>query len=84
MRQRGKRLAAEDSQLRPRVSCTTQTLVSLGGASPPLQATPVALPAQIGPNKNQAFVEFADIQQSIAIVSHFQRGSEPAKVGRCA
>ncbi|GAB4815695.1 hypothetical protein N2152v2_002741 [Parachlorella kessleri] len=41
---------------------------------------------QVGANKNQAFVEMAHIQQSMALVGHYQHSAEPAKIvtlGHC-
>lgn len=38
------------------------------------------LPPQVGPQKNQAFVEMAFVQQAMAIVQHYQSSGEPAKI----
>lgn len=38
------------------------------------------LPWQVGGMRNQAFVEFASIEQAMAIVTHFQRSGQPAQL----
>ena len=39
----------------------------------------VAVKDKVGGMKNQAFVEFAALEQAIAIVSHYQHAAEPAQ-----
>jgi len=34
----------------------------------------------VGTNRNQAFIEFPDMQQAINMASYFQNSAEPAKV----
>ena len=34
----------------------------------------------VGTNRNQAFIEFPDMQQAIQMASYFQNSAEPAKV----
>ena len=34
----------------------------------------------VGPNRNQAFIEFTDVSLAIQIVNFFASSSEPAKV----
>lgn len=40
----------------------------------------VAIKDQVGSNRNQAFVEFATLEQAIALVSHYAHAAEPAKI----
>lgn len=52
-------------------------------ASRPLHTSPsphCCLAPQVGPQKNQAFVEMAFVQQAMAIVQHYQSSGEPAKI----
>jgi hypothetical protein len=41
--------------------------------------TIVAMKDKVGGNRNQAFVEFATLEQALAIVKHYQSAVEPAK-----
>lgn len=40
----------------------------------------VAVKGQVGEKKNQAFVEFADLQAAKNIVNRYQNNAEPARV----
>jgi RNA recognition motif. (a.k.a. RRM, RBD, or RNP domain) len=58
-------------------ACLLQELVEL--ASPFGQIVQSKL--NVGPNRNQAFIEFTDVSLAIQMVNFFASSSEPAKVG---
>lgn len=37
----------------------------------------------VGPNRNQAFIEFPDVNSAVNMVHHFMSSAEPAKVRSC-
>uniref|UniRef100_A0A0D6R2J7 RRM domain-containing protein n=1 Tax=Araucaria cunninghamii TaxID=56994 RepID=A0A0D6R2J7_ARACU len=56
--------------------CTEEELIELGKPFGKIVRTKV----NVGTNRNQAFVEFSDLNQAIAMVSYYASSSEPARV----
>ncbi|KAJ7528423.1 hypothetical protein O6H91_15G003000 [Diphasiastrum complanatum] len=56
--------------------CTEEELIELGKPFGKIVNTK----CNVGANRNQAFVEFADLNQAISMVSYFATSSEPAQV----
>ncbi|XXG87678.1 hypothetical protein AAC387_Pa11g2307 [Persea americana] len=56
--------------------CTEEELVELGKPFGKIVNTK----CNVGANRNQAFVEFADLNQAISMVSYYASSSEPAQV----
>lgn len=56
--------------------CTEEELVELGKPFGKIVNTK----SNVGANRNQAFVEFADLNQAISMVSYYASSSEPAQV----
>ncbi|KAI5561895.1 hypothetical protein POPTR_015G020800v4 [Populus trichocarpa] len=56
--------------------CTEEELVELGKPF----GNVVNTKCNVGPNRNQAFIEFADLNQAIAMISYYASSSEPAQV----
>ncbi|BAS73198.1 Os01g0619000 [Oryza sativa Japonica Group] len=56
--------------------CTEEELVELGSPFGKVVNTK----CNVGANRNQAFVEFADQNQAIAMISYFASSAEPAQV----
>ncbi|KAB5531658.1 hypothetical protein DKX38_018328 [Salix brachista] len=56
--------------------CTEEELVELGKPFGKVVNTK----CNVGPNRNQAFIEFADLNQAIAMISYYASSSEPAQV----
>ncbi|CAN1267660.1 Polypyrimidine tract-binding protein homolog 2 [Linum perenne] len=56
--------------------CTEEELVELGKPF----GRVINTKCNVGANKNQAFIEFADLNQAIAMISYYASSSEPAQV----
>lgn len=56
--------------------CTEEELIEIGKPFGKIVNTKV----NVGANRNQAFVEFADLNQAISMVSYYASSSEPAQV----
>lgn len=56
--------------------CTEEELVELGKPFGKVVNTK----CNVGANRNQAFIEFADLNQAIAMISYYASSSEPAQV----
>ncbi|XP_023550948.1 polypyrimidine tract-binding protein homolog 2 isoform X1 [Cucurbita pepo subsp. pepo] len=56
--------------------CTEEELIELGKPFGKVVNTK----CNVGANRNQAFIEFADINQAIAMISYYASSSEPAQV----
>ncbi|KAI4319985.1 hypothetical protein MLD38_033514 [Melastoma candidum] len=56
--------------------CTEEELIELGKPFGKVVSTK----CNVGANKNQAFIEFADLNQAIAMISYYASSSEPAQV----
>ncbi|URE47225.1 polypyrimidine tract-binding protein [Musa troglodytarum] len=56
--------------------CTEEELIELGKPFGKIVNTK----CNVGANRNQAFVEFADLNQAISMVSYYASSSEPAQV----
>ncbi|KAK4777307.1 hypothetical protein SAY87_017494 [Trapa incisa] len=56
--------------------CTEEELIELGKPFGKVVNTK----CNVGANKNQAFIEFADLNQAIAMISYYASSSEPAQV----
>ncbi|KAL9237399.1 hypothetical protein vseg_011952 [Gypsophila vaccaria] len=56
--------------------CTEEELVELGKPFGKVVNTK----CNVGANKNQAFIEFTDLNQAIAMISYYASSSEPAQV----
>ncbi|KAJ6888003.1 polypyrimidine tract-binding protein [Populus alba x Populus x berolinensis] len=56
--------------------CTEEELVELGKPFGKVVNTK----CNVGPNRNQAFIEFSDLNQAIAMISYYASSSEPAQV----
>ncbi|ERN00316.1 hypothetical protein AMTRI_Chr01g130860 [Amborella trichopoda] len=56
--------------------CTVEELIELGKPFGKIVNTK----CNVGANRNQAFVEFADLNQAIAMISYYSSSSEPAQV----
>ncbi|KAI4363658.1 hypothetical protein MLD38_019848 [Melastoma candidum] len=56
--------------------CTEEELVDLGKPF----GNVIRTKSNVGANKNQAFIEFADLNQAIAMISYYASSSEPAQV----
>ncbi|XP_043702374.1 polypyrimidine tract-binding protein homolog 2-like isoform X2 [Telopea speciosissima] len=56
--------------------CTEEELIELGKSFGEVVNTK----CNVGPNRNQAFIEFADLNQAITMVSYYATSSEPAQV----
>ncbi|KAK6936717.1 PTBP1-like, RNA recognition motif 2, partial [Dillenia turbinata] len=56
--------------------CTEEELIELGKPFGKVVNTK----CNVGANKNQAFIEFADLNQAIAMISYYSSSSEPAQV----
>ncbi|KAM7272334.1 hypothetical protein ACFE04_026997 [Oxalis oulophora] len=56
--------------------CTEEELVELGKPFGQVVNTK----CNVGANRNQAFIEFADLNQAIAMISYYASSSEPAQV----
>ncbi|GMN44447.1 hypothetical protein TIFTF001_013649 [Ficus carica] len=56
--------------------CTEEELVELGKPFGKVINTK----CNVGANRNQAFIEFADLNQAIAMISYYASSSEPAQV----
>ncbi|KAL5148738.1 Polypyrimidine tract-binding 2 [Glycine soja] len=56
--------------------CTEDELIELGK----LFGKVVNTKCNVGANRNQAFIEFADLNQAIAMISYYASSSEPAQV----
>ncbi|XP_058100343.1 polypyrimidine tract-binding protein homolog 2-like isoform X2 [Magnolia sinica] len=56
--------------------CTEEELIELGKPFGKIVNTK----CNVGANRNQAFVEFADLNQAIAMISHYASSLEPAQV----
>ncbi|KAL4346943.1 hypothetical protein GQ457_17G024400 [Hibiscus cannabinus] len=56
--------------------CTEEELIELGKPFGKVVNTK----CNVGANRNQAFIEFADLNQAIAMISYYASSSEPAQV----
>ncbi|KNA07236.1 hypothetical protein SOVF_173630 [Spinacia oleracea] len=56
--------------------CTEEELIELGKPFGKVVNTK----CNVGANKNQAFIEFADLNQAIAMISYYASSSEPAQI----
>ncbi|KAK8518331.1 hypothetical protein V6N13_027801 [Hibiscus sabdariffa] len=56
--------------------CTEEELIELGNPFGKVVNTK----CNVGANRNQAFIEFADLNQAIAMISYYASSSEPAQV----
>ncbi|MBA0583734.1 hypothetical protein Gorai_014579 [Gossypium raimondii] len=56
--------------------CTEEELIELGKPFGKIVNTK----CNVGANRNQAFIEFADLNQAIAMISYYASSSEPAQV----
>ncbi|XP_017701918.2 polypyrimidine tract-binding protein homolog 2 isoform X2 [Phoenix dactylifera] len=56
--------------------CTEEELIELGKPFGKIVNTK----CNVGANRNQAFIEFADLNQAIAMISYFASSAEPAEV----
>ncbi|KAJ8747870.1 hypothetical protein K2173_013038 [Erythroxylum novogranatense] len=56
--------------------CTEEELIELGKPFGKVVNTK----CNVGANKNQAFIEFADLNQAISMISYYASSSEPAQV----
>ncbi|THU53177.1 hypothetical protein C4D60_Mb10t11640 [Musa balbisiana] len=56
--------------------CTEEELIELGKPFGKIVNTK----CNVGANRNQAFVEFADVNQAISMISYYASSSEPAQV----
>uniref|UniRef100_A0A2P2LWF6 Polypyrimidine tract binding protein n=3 Tax=Rhizophora mucronata TaxID=61149 RepID=A0A2P2LWF6_RHIMU len=56
--------------------CTEEELIELGKPFGKVVNTK----CNVGANKNQAFIEFADLNQAIAMISYYASSSDPAQV----
>ncbi|KAJ4951622.1 hypothetical protein NE237_028454 [Protea cynaroides] len=56
--------------------CTEEELIELGKPFGEVVNTK----CNVGPNRNQAFIEFADVNQAITMISYYATSSEPAQV----
>ncbi|RWW61110.1 hypothetical protein BHE74_00031844 [Ensete ventricosum] len=56
--------------------CTDEELIELGKPF----GTIVKTKCNVGANRNQAFIEFADLNQAIAMISYYASAAEPAQI----
>ncbi|CAL9062792.1 polypyrimidine tract-binding protein homolog 2 isoform X1 [Musa acuminata AAA Group] len=56
--------------------CTDEELIELGKPF----GTIVKTKCNVGANRNQAFIEFADLNQAIAMISYYASSAEPAQI----
>ncbi|URE15952.1 hypothetical protein MUK42_13100 [Musa troglodytarum] len=56
--------------------CTDEELLELGKPF----GTIVKTKCNVGANRNQAFIEFADLNQAIAMISYYASSAEPAQI----